>query len=260
MALGCAYCVFGAGITPPDTVFYLGRDSFKTPVYAFYGKEKGPVMVLDGGIHGDEVAGQYACDSIVKHIRIQKGTLYVIPRVNVLASRDTVRFKNVDLNRTFPGDTCWVDYEYTLSYQFMQLMDSLNPKLVINLHEARTHVSKLTTANKDKMAFGQTLIYVGNTRPSLLAAVQKSTNAQIATLFTTPHKLRNGTIMNRAFRFHRFPFMASGSLDNMYYRLGISSYTVETWREYELPERVKMQTIISLEFMKKLGIKYTFPN
>lgn len=247
MAFGCAYCVYGRMVMPPDTVFYLGRDTFKTPVYAFRSPVKGPVMILDAGIHGDEIAGQIAADSIVKHIKIEKGTLYVIPRVNLLAACDSVRFLNVDLNRTFPGDTCWVDYEYTLSYLFMQLIDSIKPNLVINLHEARTHVKKMTSRNKNKMAFGQTLITIEQPYSSFLVGVLKRVNRQMV-------------IADAPFRLHRFPFMACGSLDNIYLRLKINSYTVETWRGYDLPERVNMQMIISLEFMRQLGLKFNMDN
>lgn len=246
MAFGCAYSVLGGSTTPPDTTFYLGDNNINTPVYVFYGKQKGPVMVLDGGIHGDEVAAQYACDSIVENISIQKGTLYIIPRVNLPACHDTVRFLFKDLNRTFPGDTCWVDYEYTLSYRFMQLIDSLKPDLVINLHEARSHTRTMTPKNKDDKAFGNTLIYVGDTKSSLLTGVQYNVNRY----FSDPEE---------KFMLHKFPFMASGSLDNMYYRLNVQSYTVETWRGYDLPFRVCLQTQVALEFMRLLGIGYKMP-
>ncbi len=259
MALGCAYCVYGRMVMPPDTVFYLGRDTFKTPVYAFYGKAKGPVMILDAGIHGDEIAGQIATDSIVKHIKIEEGTLYIIPRVNRLAALDSTRFLNVDLNRTFPGDTCWVDYEYTLSYLFMQLIDSIKPNLVINLHEARSHLNIKTIKNKDKMAFGQTLITIEEPYSPYLQSVLDSVNTQITAAFTTPFK-KGKLIYGRKFKLHRFPFMAAGSLDNIYLRLKINSYTVETWRGYDLPDRVNMQMIISLEFMRQLGLKFNMNN
>lgn len=243
MALGCAYSVLGGTVMPPDTVFYLGRDTFKTPIYGYYGKEDGPLMVLDGGIHGDEVAAQYACDSIVDNITVTKGTLFIIPRVNREACFDTIRFVNRDLNRTFPGDTCWVDYEYTLSYLFMQLIDSLNPDLVINLHEARSHTRTMTPKNKNDKAFGNTLIYVGDTKNSLLMGVQQEINRYLS----DPDEM---------FKLHDFPFMAAGSLDNMYYRLGVQSFTVETWRGYDLPFRVCMQTKVALAFMRRLGIGF----
>lgn len=245
MAIGCAYCVFG-GTLPPDTVFYLGRDTFKTPVYAFYGKEKGPVMLLDAGIHGDEEAAQYAADSIVAHIEVTKGTLYVIPRTNLPACLDTVRFIYRDLNRTFPGDTCWVDYEYSLSYYFMQLVDSLKPDLVLNLHEARTHVSKMTEKNKNEKAFGNTLIYVE--KPGLLL---------IQSRYGVNRYLSDPA---EKFVLHEFPFMAGGSLDNMYYRLNVTSYTVETWRGFDLPFRQCLQTDIALEFARNLGLVFKMNN
>jgi hypothetical protein len=126
----------------------------------------------------------------------------------------------------------------------MQLIDSLKPDLVINLHEARSHTRTMTPKNKDDKAFGNTLIYVGDTKSSLLTGVQNEVNRYLSD-------------PDEKFKLHDFPFMAAGSLDNMYYRFGIKSFTVETWRGYDLPFRVCMQTVISLEFMRQLGIGFT---
>src|SRR5688572_25885842 len=50
---------------------YLGlNDEYETPYFVFQGEKLGPVMILDGGIHGDEIASYMACDSIVKYLKL----------------------------------------------------------------------------------------------------------------------------------------------------------------------------------------------
>lgn len=234
---------------PPDSTFMLGSDTaYQTPVYRFKGVEAGPVMVIDAGIHGDEVAPQYAADSLVKYLTIQKGTLYLIPRTNLPACNDTVRFVNMDLNRSFPGDSCWTDYEPRLAHDFMRLIATLQPNLVLNLHEARTSVVKRTPKNYNNLAFGQTLIAIDDPLcdMKILAALALEINKRIA---------KN----DRHFKTHRFKFMPGGSLDNIVYRLKIPSYTVETWRGYPLPDRIKMQLLCCQAFISSVGLEFDLP-
>ena len=65
---------------------YFGQnDEYETPFFVFKGKKPGPTMILDGGIHGDEIASYMACDSIVKYLNLYSGTLIVIPKTNIQA-------------------------------------------------------------------------------------------------------------------------------------------------------------------------------
>ena len=94
-ALDQAVGVIAAG-TPSATPYYV-RDS----------GEAGPAVVITGGVHGDEPAGAYAADQI-RHWRITRGKLIVIPRANVVALKADKRNTpgepagSANLNRNFP--------------------------------------------------------------------------------------------------------------------------------------------------------------
>src|SRR4030095_8570470 len=104
---------------------YFGlHDEYETPFFIFTGSEPGPVMILDGGIHGDEIASYMACDSIVRYIYLTKGTLIVIPRTNIKACKQNTREVNFDFNHAFPGDLKSDLYEYRMAYEFMWLVCS----------------------------------------------------------------------------------------------------------------------------------------
>jgi len=80
----------------------------KIPVYVFNGKEKGPTVLLQGGLHGDEINGVETCKRMLVNeyfTNIKKGCVIVIPLLNVYGfihfSRDLPDGK--DVNRSFPG-------------------------------------------------------------------------------------------------------------------------------------------------------------
>jgi len=77
------------------------------PVYVFNGKRKGPVLLIQAGLHGDEINGVEILRRMIFEQRfdIEAGTLLVVPTVNVYGfihfSRDMPDGK--DINRSFPG-------------------------------------------------------------------------------------------------------------------------------------------------------------
>lgn len=78
------------------------------PVYVFNGKEKGPTVLLQGGLHGDEINGVETCKRMLVNeyfTNIKKGCVIVIPLLNVYGfihfSRELPDGK--DVNRSFPG-------------------------------------------------------------------------------------------------------------------------------------------------------------
>jgi len=80
----------------------------KIPVYVFNGKEKGPTVLLQGGLHGDEINGVETCKRMLVNeyfTSIKKGCVIVIPLLNVYGfihfSRELPDGK--DVNRSFPG-------------------------------------------------------------------------------------------------------------------------------------------------------------
>lgn len=80
----------------------------KIPVYVFNGKKKGPTVLLQGGLHGDEINGVETCKRMLVNeyfTDINKGCVIVIPLLNVYGfihfSRELPDGK--DVNRSFPG-------------------------------------------------------------------------------------------------------------------------------------------------------------
>lgn len=78
------------------------------PVYIFNGTEKGPTVLLQGGLHGDEINGVETCKRMLVNeyfTQVKKGCIIVIPLLNVYGfihfSRELPDGK--DVNRSFPG-------------------------------------------------------------------------------------------------------------------------------------------------------------
>lgn len=90
------------GSLPSDTKIYIN-------VFVFRGEEPGPVMLVLGGVHGDEINGvEVVRRSIESGVfkQLNKGTVIAIPLLNVYGfinfSRDVHDGK--DVNRSFPGN------------------------------------------------------------------------------------------------------------------------------------------------------------
>ncbi len=77
------------------------------PVHVFNSKNPGPVVLLQAGLHGDEINGVETLRRMLadKSLNISSGTLIVVPILNVFGfihfSRDVPDGK--DVNRSFPG-------------------------------------------------------------------------------------------------------------------------------------------------------------
>lgn len=77
------------------------------PVYVFNAKEPGPTILLQAGLHGDEINGIEVLRRMLhqKLFKIDKGAVIVVPLLNVFGflhfSRDVPDGK--DVNRSFPG-------------------------------------------------------------------------------------------------------------------------------------------------------------
>ncbi|MEE9361790.1 MAG: succinylglutamate desuccinylase/aspartoacylase family protein [Cellulophaga sp.] len=77
------------------------------PIYVFNAKEAGPTLLIQAGLHGDEINGIEIVRRMLheKQFHIKKGAVIVVPLLNVFGfihfSRDVPDGK--DVNRSFPG-------------------------------------------------------------------------------------------------------------------------------------------------------------
>ena len=225
--------------------FFGLNDEYETPYFVFKGITDGPVMIIDGGIHGDEIASYMACDSIVKYIKIKKGTLIVIPKTNIKACEQNTRYINLDFNHAFPGNLQSDTYEYRLAYEFMWLVDSLKPDLIINLHEARNKWSEKAKFNSEG-AYGQIVI----------SCIQPFEAMLLRSVDNMNKKILRGDFQ---FHPHYYSFRDWSSLDNFVSKFNITSYTIETYRGFNIDDRIKLQLIAVLTFLDEIGIEYDYP-
>jgi len=81
--------------------------SIKLPVHVYRGKEDGPVLLLTGGLHGDELNGIEIIRRMINNgdIMPDKGTVIAVPLVNAYGFLQNERGvpDGKDINRSFPG-------------------------------------------------------------------------------------------------------------------------------------------------------------
>ena len=77
------------------------------PIRVIRGEEKGPVLLLSGGLHGDEINGTEIVRRMLHRKLVDpiKGTIIAIPLMNVYGFIQNVRGvpDGKDINRSFPG-------------------------------------------------------------------------------------------------------------------------------------------------------------
>ena len=79
------------------------------PIFIRSAKEEGPVVLVSGGVHGDEINGIITAKRILEEIdnglELLRGTLIIIPLVNIYGFLSNSRTfpDGRDLNRSFPG-------------------------------------------------------------------------------------------------------------------------------------------------------------
>src|SRR5262245_38630281 len=78
------------------------------PLVIISGERAGPKVALVAGVHGDELEGQFALQSLAEELQPAKlaGNLLLVLCANPLAAAQGQRrtpHDNIDLNRVFPG-------------------------------------------------------------------------------------------------------------------------------------------------------------
>ena len=80
--------------------------TIEIPVYVFNGKEPGPTVLIQAGLHGDEVNGiELVRKMLARDIfKVRRGCVIVVPLLNVFGFLNLSRdLHGKDMNRSFPG-------------------------------------------------------------------------------------------------------------------------------------------------------------
>lgn len=268
---------YGYTLTPS----YLNEGtSFQTPYYIISSSDDypSPIVIIDGGMHGDEVAGSYALDDLLENINITKGTLIIIPRLNKPACDKVFRTRNAafnqkyDMNRNFPGNVNrdMSNYEALVADDFTELIKKFDPDLVLNLHEDKDFNDvRVNRYDCEDHYLGQVLI----TCRGRCENFDFDELIEDTTILKAQQLINTGMADDHKFTIINLPSAPEKgySQDYFYEVLGIDSYTVETYRNgsygsgppvfeygYEIENRVKLQLITCLSFMKVYNVGYEY--
>jgi len=209
---------------------------YATELYVIKSGVPGPVVMIVGGVHGNETAG-YKAAAQVKDYSIEKGTLLVIPQANKRAvAAHTRDIGGADLNRDFP--TSKLDKpDNTLSTAIFNVVKKYNVDWLMDMHEG-VNYEKVNSSS----SVGQSLIYYPDTQTKTIATKIVSTlNKGISTSY-------------KDFTLLRYP--ASGSLASASAKvLGINSFIFETCSKDPLSTRISYQLKAATMLLNYLQMK-----
>ncbi len=90
-----------------DFPSFYGMQEVKTPIFVHRASQKiSPCIIVTSCMHGDEISGMRIAQKLMtSRLKLQKGTLIIVPLVNIYGFLNKVRYlpDRKDLNRFFPG-------------------------------------------------------------------------------------------------------------------------------------------------------------
>ncbi|WP_339804164.1 succinylglutamate desuccinylase/aspartoacylase family protein [uncultured Marinobacter sp.] len=162
------------------------------PVEVVHGRRDGPVLMVCGAIHGDEINGVEIVRQVLKNsnLRYLRGTLLAVPIVNIFGFIQRTRYlpDRRDLNRCFPGSesgSLGGRIAHLLATQVME-----NVSHIIDLHTGAVHRfnlpqirAELKNPETARMAeaFGAPIILNASLREGSLRAYADSLDIPVIT-------------------------------------------------------------------------------
>ncbi|MFO0682440.1 MAG: succinylglutamate desuccinylase/aspartoacylase family protein [Sandaracinus sp.] len=197
----------------------------------------GPTVLMQAGIHGDEVAGVHALMEMLEEgLAPQRGRLLVCPVMNAPAYRARQRAApgGLDLNRCFPGDASAPEREKRLARVFMDLVLDERPALVCTLHESTKRYDPAVVPS-----FGQTLVYGVDPMPPVVGRAVDRLNAT-----------RRSDDEKWAPQFYP---VATSSTEVIVDAIGCIGICVETWMGFPEARRIEMQREVVRVLLDEMG-------
>jgi hypothetical protein len=121
---------FGSLNDRQHLVFWEGTPQ-ELEVYKIFGRQKGPTVMIIGGIQGDEPGGFLSAD-LYADLAMKRGNLIVVPRANFKSIIMFNRGPDGDMNRKFEGDLA-LDPDQGKVEILKELMAESD--LLLNLHD-----------------------------------------------------------------------------------------------------------------------------
>lgn len=192
------------------------KESWETTYYVVDSGREGPIVMVVGGIHGDEPAVALAAERLIKEVEeITHGTVILLPKAHAPAATTKKRYIESDLNQAFPPDLDGenVSMESHLAADIWQLMEEHRPDWLIDLHDESSD------------ATGQTVVYApaqedASWAAQAMAAYLNQGIDDPEAVFETESSLVQGSLAQAAAELH-----------------GVRTLVLETHRRFTLTER-----------------------
>lgn len=217
-----------------STYKLLEGDKYETEVTVIKSPNAGPSVYVIAGIHGDEEAAWQA-GKLLKRVTVKSGTLYVIAPANKYGAVSHSRYiGKTDPNRVWPGDPDGNNAE-RVAYSIFNDVKDKDPDFVFDLHEAR-----VISADRDFL--GSSLIY------SSLDVFPDDLFMDIM------DDSQTGKICNH--KLNSYSPGPAGSINRtMTEKLGKPTFTVETFRGYQMEDRIHDQLDVVNWVLKFYGLE-----
>lgn len=228
-----------------------------------FGDEPGPVIMVQGGIQGDELSGFFTAQLLTR-CKVRKGGLIIVPRANEPSILRRTRQINVDLNRRFDKEYNSF-YEDRLARAIRFLIGGAEG--FIHLHEGSGFYNPKYVNNlRNPKRYGQSLI--------IDAAVYK--DLQLAEMCERTIKNLNSKIRNKSFWFNlfntktfakatKYPEMLKSLTCYALHERGIPAMAVEVSKDIkDLGWKVRQQLRATVYLLQEFGLelevpKFSFP-
>ena len=208
---------------------------YATSLYVIKSGVPGPVVMVTGGVHGNEPAG-YQAARLIKNYSVKKGTLLVIPEANRLAVLNKTRTATGvgDLNRSFPTSSTDKPDD-PLAQAIWKTVKDYNVDWLIDLHEGyEFHL-------QDSSSWGQTVIYYPNSGTKAVAdRMVSALNSSIST-------------SSKKFSTVKYPLPGTLARSTGQY-LGVHSFIIESCRLESINTRIGRHTTAVEAALKYLGM------
>jgi hypothetical protein len=223
-----------------------------------FGDEPGPVIMVQGGIQGDELSGFFTAQLLTR-CKVRKGSLIIIPRANEPSILRRARQINVDLNRRFDKEYNSF-YEDRLARAIRFLISGAEG--FIHLHEGSGFYNPKYVSNlRNPKRYGQSLI--------IDAAVYK--DIRLADMCERAIKKLNSKISNKSYWFTlfntktfakatKYPEMLKSLTCYALHERGIPAMAVEVSKDIlDLGWKVRQQLQATVYLLREFGIELDVP-
>lgn len=257
--------LIGWGCHPLFGEMYFKDTDHQLEVIRIKGKEPGLTVLIFGGIHGDEPGGYFSSE-ILSQIKLMKGNLIIVPRVNFPSIMLNRREVHGDMNRKFGSKEKPDDPDAEVVKHLKQLMKEAD--VFINQHDAYGfHRETYFSKKYNQHCYGQSLII------DCSDFCSKKLKKQI-NLGDIGQRILERVNQQIKIKKHHFGFWDHNSLDPntkfpemkqsaTYYALtahSIPAFGLETSKDLpDLYHKVKYQLLAIKEILHEFGLEFIYP-